>query len=234
MDWTTMSKSLTKSLAYTLDVLNEACFNGVSLSSMQHRQITGFLLSRFEQPRSYRGLFAPTESDFAGPIRLFTGEKISTRAAIAHILSEETLKHLNWLQSKDKTIKPVLRKAGQTFAGFILDNHSRNQSPLGRYCCGNCSVSMWRHAASSGLSISRPILDSAADLLKKSRLSGGKWRGYPFYYTLLALLEFPEELAKKELMHAAVSCERAAGQNPKDDIYRLRRKQVCTRVLEFI
>lgn len=229
-----MVKSLTQSLAHTLDVFNEAWFNGTSLSAVQTNEIAKFLLSRFEQPDCYHGLFAPTVADFAEPIRLFTGEKISTRAATAHILSEETLRCLNHLQSKDKTVKPVLKKASKTLECFITEDRRTDSVPIGRYCCAPCSVSLWRHAASSKLSIAPSILESAASLLKKSRLPNGRWHGYPFYYTLLALLEFPADLAKNELKHAAGACERVARQKPRDDFYHARRIRLCARILELI
>ena len=65
-----------KSLAATIDTLNEAFFFGRKLSRSQRIEAAAWIASRQGEQGSYWGLPAPTKTDFDG-IRLFTGEKIN-------------------------------------------------------------------------------------------------------------------------------------------------------------
>lgn len=55
-------------------------------------------------------MFAPAPKDFNG-YRLFTGEKLTSRASIAHILGEESLRALYMLKVKDREIMTAIENA---------------------------------------------------------------------------------------------------------------------------
>lgn len=83
-----------RSLAATVDRVNEAFFFGRRIPRDEARQVALWLAGRRGLPGSYAGMFAPTASDFSRGIRLFTGERISSGAATGHILGEEACRTL--------------------------------------------------------------------------------------------------------------------------------------------
>lgn len=67
---------------------------------------------------------------------------------------------------------------------------------------------MWRHLAAGGLTNAEARLTEGLRTLKRRRDDSGKWRSFPFYYTLLALCDIDSPLAVEEMKHAAGVCER--------------------------
>jgi hypothetical protein len=63
----------TTSLAATLDAVDDALFFGRQLSSKERAEAAGWIAARQGLPRSYAGMFAPTDYDFAHWPRVFTG-----------------------------------------------------------------------------------------------------------------------------------------------------------------
>ena len=84
----------TSSLAATLDAVNEATFFDRLPAKAQRREAARWIAARQGLRGSYAGMFAPTEKDFTGGIRLFTGERIATGAGVGHILGEEACRAL--------------------------------------------------------------------------------------------------------------------------------------------
>ncbi len=101
------------SLALTLDAINEAIFFDKSLSSSEKYKVSNWLAERQGKPGSYFGMFAPTEYDLKNGVQVFTGEKISSRGAIKHILGEETCRALIRLSVPDNNIQEALNRATQ-------------------------------------------------------------------------------------------------------------------------
>jgi hypothetical protein len=64
------------------------------------------------------------------------------------------------------------------------------------------------------------------------RVGQGKWRVFPFWYTVLALseMDFPE--ARAELDYVAPVLERTAKRRPASSVYGKRRHAIACRVLE--
>jgi hypothetical protein len=102
----------------------------------------------------------------------------------------------------------------------------------GMFCCGRCTPSVWRHVVAGGLAEApvEEFLEAGLRTLRKSRLETGKWRFFPFHYTLLALSEMEHPLAVEEMQHAAPVCERTAKRSPRNE-YDRRRRAVAERVL---
>ena len=76
------------------------------------------------------------------------------------------------------------------------------------YCCGICTCAYWRHLAAGGLSRNAERLAAGMQALKAHRLDSGRWRRFPFFYTLLALTEIDVALSRSEMQFAAPPCER--------------------------
>ncbi|OGL43778.1 MAG: hypothetical protein A2161_07155 [Candidatus Schekmanbacteria bacterium RBG_13_48_7] len=92
-----MSLLHTRSLSETVDAVGEALFFGRTIPGEDAHRVSAWLAGRQGLPGSYAGMFAPTSGDFRVGIRLFTGERISSGAATAHILGEETCRMLHLL-----------------------------------------------------------------------------------------------------------------------------------------
>jgi hypothetical protein len=213
------------SLADTIDALNQVFFDHKSLPKTQTDEITRFLVSRQDQPGAYAHMFAPTEKDFQQGIRFFTGEKISTRAGLAHILGEEACRSLLLLKSRRADARSALANATR---GML----QRVPKPAGTYCCGKCSVTYWRHLAAGGLDQQEKRLAAGLKSLKQHRDGTGRWRRFPFYYTLLALTEIGLSDVKSEKKYAAPTLERLLKSSPQNNPYGSRRRQIAHRILE--
>ncbi len=215
-----------RSLAATVDAVNEAFFFGRRLLKSDRWEAAGWIAGRQGQPGSYAGMFAPTKKDFAEGIRFFTGESIKTRAGTAHILGEEAGRALILLNVTGKDVADALVEAT---AGMLA--RLKKEPRPGMYCCGKCSCALWRHLSVGGLDKAERRLAAGMKALKSRRDGNGRWKVFPFYYTLLALNEIDLPSAVAEMRYAAPSCERVLRQSPKDDRYARRRRLLAERVL---
>lgn len=212
------------SLSKTLDSFNEDVLFDKNIPENIVRETATWIASRQGLPGSYYNMFAPTANDFL-EAKLFTGEKIASRAATAHVLSEETCRAIIRLGTKNIQAKKALETATEDMLGRIKDNLS------GKYCCGTCSVSFWRHLQAGGLSLQEERIANGMKDLKKSRTGNGKWRLYPFFYTLYALLDMDMKEALEEIRYAAPAMERSLKSGKGNDSYAVRRSEICKRLL---
>ena len=83
-----------------------------------------------------------------------------------------------------------------------------------------------------GLDEPEQRLKAGLKMLKSYRDGKGKWRRFPFYYTLLALneMEFPASI--KEMRYAAPVLERVLRRSRKGDKISARRRLLAERILE--
>ena len=216
------------SLAATLDALNEAFFDRKTLPRRDREEVARWIASRQGLPGSYAGMFAPPEEYRTGTrLKLFTGEVRASRGGAAHILGEEACRALILLEVHVPPVQEALQRATEGMLGRL----GRDTQQTGRYCCGTCSVALWRHLAVGGLQQPERLLARALQTLKAARDGEGRWKGYPFWYGLLALSEAPLPAAQAELRYAAPKLERALRRSASDDVYSKRRWRLAERVL---
>ena len=216
-----------QSLASTVEAANDAYFLGQPPSKAQRIKVAQWIAARQGKPGSYANMFAPTKRDMRQGIRLFTGEKITTKAASSHILGQEACRAMILLNANTKDTAQALEAAT---SGMQLRLHQEKR--LGMYCCGKCSVALWRHLLVGGLSEidSERFLAAGLAKLKTCRDGKGRWRVFPFHYTLLALAEIDLRAANGELQYAAASLERSL-KRPLANKYDNRRRILAERVL---
>jgi len=210
-----------RSLAATVDSVNDALFLGRAIPAGEKLRVARWLASRQRVKHSYAGLPAPTDADLKG-IKLFTGEPVTTGAGTCHILGEEALRIMLLLGAKDAAVREGIRRANISMIARI------NRPDAGGYCCGKCSVAYWRTLLAGGLDNQEARLANGLKSLKKYRDGKGRWGHYPFYYALLALSEMDSKEAIAEIRYAAPILGRMRG---GDDVYALRRRQLAERVL---
>ena len=134
-----------RSLSQTVDAINAATFEGTALSVSDRRAAARWIVARQGLPGAYGDTFAGFPSEREKGIVLFTGERISSASA-RHILGEESSRVLRLLDVKEKAVDAALDRAD---AGLMkcLERSAldpRHTNP-GLYCCGKCSVGLWRN-----------------------------------------------------------------------------------------
>lgn len=221
------------SLYQTVDNINQILFNNRSLSKSEANEVAHWIAVRQGLKGSYSNMIAPTDIDFTG-IKLFTGDKLTSKASIAHILGEESLRVLFILKPDDKKVVSSLMKASSGIKELIKRNYLKGNYPEGFFCCGKCTVAYWRNLSSEGLKKNKKTLEAGIRYLKSFRDGKGKWGRFPYFYTLLALIDIDLPSAKEELIYASDLCRKYLNRKSSDNIYEKRKKEIARRVLEKI
>ena len=209
------------SLAVLVDSIEQKRYFGQKIPARELLAAARGIASRQGMPGSYAGMFAPTSLDFRRGIRVFTGEPVRSGAATAHILGQECCRLLLKLNVKDRPVSAALARAEAGMRERLRLHDRARAQHVGFYCCGICTVSFWRHLAAGGLDIPVPRFSDGLRVLASLRTGSGRWKRFPFFYTLLALTEFEGPEARKELRWAAPAAERSlktlrgAGRFPK-------------------
>ena len=223
-----MSLLREESLAATVDAVDEALFFGWPLKARERAEAARWIAERQGLPGAYAGMYAPTDLDYQQGLRLFTGERMCSGGGLAHVLGEEAGRALRLLRAPQATVRDALHRA-DTSMGERLARSGYPES--GRYCCSTCSVAVWRHLAAGGLGGAEELLAVGVRSLRGRRDGKGRWRGLPFWYTVLALHDMDLPAAGEELHYAAPALERAARGRAGADQYAARRQALTERVL---
>ena len=222
------------SLSQTVDAVNAARFEGLVLAAAERGQAARWIAARQGLPGSYGGTFAGFPSERSKGIVLFTGERI-TSASARHILGEEASRALRLLRVRDRRVIRALEAADEglmrCLARAAEDPRKRNP---GLYCCGKCSVGLWRNLLAGGLNRREERLRRGALHLRSVRDGEHGWRKFPFWYAVLALSEMDSGEAKAELKYAAPALERAASRAVPSAVYARRRHELAARALNSL
>ncbi len=230
------------SLGDTLDALNAAMFERAVLSSGICAETAEWIADRQGLPGSYAGMFAPTGYDYTYGALTFTGEPVRSGAATGHVLSEEACRALFHLSggSLTRDVLPVVNKALERARQGIFHRIEQSEAKgqwSGVYCCGTCTVALWRHLAASGMNDDQRRLENGLVELRRSRDGSGRWKRFPFFYTLLALADIDLPAVSDEIRYAEEGIERAlrrlskAGSQEQSK-HDQRRRIVLERILE--
>lgn len=218
-----------ESLAATLDAVNEAGFHGRRIPRCEREAVAGWLATRCGQDGSYEKMPAPTARDFASAPRLFTGEPLTGRGGLACKLGNEGCRALIRLEVKTAAVTEARRLAAERMTARLDPPASRR---AGFYCCGSCTVALWRHLLAGGLDHQEERLANGMKLLRKARLDNGGWRFFPSWYTVWTLLETEDAATRNELEYAAPRLERYLTRPPRmAEPYATRRAEIARRGL---
>ena len=224
------------SLGDTLDAVNAALFTGQKITKTARAEAAAWIADRQGLPGSYAGMFAPTEFDYAFGMLTFTGEAVVSAAGTGHVLSEEACGVLYRLGAPAAEAREAIKRARKNLF------HRMEQAEVdgqwsGVFCCGTCSVALWRHLLTSAEPDDQRRLEHGLTELRRYRDDKGRWKRFPFYYTLLALTEINHPAALEEARYAATVIERALRRLLRADpetwtVHEQRRKIVMERILE--
>jgi hypothetical protein len=221
-------------LSQTVDAINAAQFEGRALAVTERSQAARWIAARQGLPGAYGGTFAGFPSERSRGIVLFTGERIASASA-RHILGEEASRALRLLRVRDGRVTRALEAADEGLMRCLARaaEDPRNRNP-GLYCCGKCSVGLWRNLLSGGLSRREERLRHGALHLRSVRDAEHGWRKSPFWYTVLVLSEMDMAEAKAELKYAAPALERTATRPAASAVYARRRQELAARALQSV
>ena len=223
------------SLGATLDALNAAFFYKVELPAPVREETAAWIAAHQGLPGAYAGMFAPEPQDCLNGYRVFTGEPIRSDAALRHILSEEACRLLFLLQPRAAESRAALRQARANL-DERLGGCERDTPWNGVYCCGTCTAALWRHFAVSADPEDECRIALGLGELYRSRDDLGRWRRFPFYYTLLALTAIDLPAARAEIQYAVPAVARALSRASRridtETEYDRRRRVVMETALE--
>jgi hypothetical protein len=219
------------SLSQTVDAINAALFYGRMLTANERGQAGRWIAARQGLPGAYGGTFAGFPSERSRGIVLFTGERIASASA-RHILGEEAARVLRQLRVRDSIVTRALMNADSGLMRCLdrAAEDPRHGNP-GLFCCGKCSVGLWRNLLAGGLDRREERLRRGASHLRSMRTGEHQWRRFPFWYTVLALSEMDTAEAKAELKYAAPALDRAASRAVPSTVYAQRRHELAVRTL---
>lgn len=219
------------SLSQTVDAIHAAHFDGRTLTATERGQAARWIAARHGLPGAYAGTFAGFPSERSRGIVLFTGERIASASA-RHILGEEASRALRALRVRDPNVTRAIDGADSGLMRCLerAAEDPRNSNP-GLYCCGKCSVGLWRNLLAGGLDRRDERLQRGASHLRSMRDGDRQWRRFPFWYTVLALSEMDNAEARAELRYAAPALERAAGRAVPSAVHGRRRHELAVRTL---
>jgi hypothetical protein len=221
------------SLSRTLDAVDACAFEHQPLSPSERIRVARWIAARQGLPGAKSDSFAGFPGELREGVVSFTGERF-THASARHILGEEACRVLRWLDVDDSSARAALERAdaGLANAVALAEHDPRYGNNPGAYCCGKCTVGMWRNVASGGLDRQEERLRrGVGDFLRSNRAGQGRWRMFPFWYTVLALAEMDVPEAHDELQYAAPVLERAAQRSATAGIHGARRHELARRAL---
>jgi len=156
---------------------------------------------------------------------LITGEKLSTKLAVKNISTIQKARLLSSLSAPNATDKSNLQK---------LDEWIKKQC-FAEFCgvgeCRHSSMAYLRYLGTLNDEIAVSTGETFIQRLSESRDGGGRWKGFPFYYTLLVLSEIPSQDARTELQYAVPACQRAMKRISRKNPYSKIRHDVLSDVL---
>jgi len=221
-----------RSLSRTVDAVNDAVFQRRRWPAATRRTVAHWIAARQGLPGAYADTFAGFPSERAGGIVLFTGERV-TSASARHILGEEASRTLRQLAVRDRLVTGALDRADEGLMRRLTQwTSDRGRGNPGTFCCGKCTVGLWRNLVAGGLDRQDERLRRGVEQLRASRDGKSGWRKHPFWYTVLALSEMDFKAAANELRYCEPRLRTAAKRGTHSGVYAERRHQLASRVLD--
>jgi hypothetical protein len=185
------------SLTATLDSTAEALFYQRPIPIDLRKEIAALLIGRQIQSGSNSGFFIPFTAESATQSRLFSGEVLNTEFAHRHIQLIEVARILKLLALDLSAITKSIQAAEQRMDTMCYSKFCSKGE------CKSLTIAYMRYLTTSNLNGSTARMNSLLTKLVDHRDGRGKWKGFPYYYTLLMLSDVGDPLAADELQYAA-------------------------------
>jgi hypothetical protein len=213
-------------LVKTIDAVGARLASGESILPAECERVVEWLLGRQVASGRDGGMFVPSPGEYEAGVRLFTGERLRTRVATRNVLTLEAARILSALASERADVRKALSRTSVAMGHACF---AASHCVIGE--CAHSSIAYMRGAASDRGGDHRKWIEDHLRVIRAHRDGKGRWKRFPFYYSLLALLEVGTPSANAELEYARPACRRVTGRAPSDD-YASRRRRILERVLE--
>jgi hypothetical protein len=213
------------SLVATLNSAADALFYQKSIPTSLRKNYASLLVSHQVQSGSHSGFFLLLEDETTSESRLFTGERIYSKFARQHIQLIEATRLLNLLAMDNSTVAKSVQIADERM----------NAMCYSKFCikgeCKAITIVYMRYLASSSQDNSVRRINSLLRQLAGHRDGKGKWKGFPYFYTLLMLSEVNDPLATHELQYATPAFPKQPVSTASSDDFSRRRQEILNLVL---
>lgn len=159
-----------QSLAKTLDAINEGFFYDHQFSASQIEETAQWLCKRQIRTGKKVGLFAPTAVDYREGVKLFTGERLTTKLATDNILSQETARALLLFAMPSEEVQKAIVQANQRMFGSC---YATEYCALGE--CRHSSIGFMRYLAVGKPNGHQQRLQRYIAILRQHRDGKGRW-----------------------------------------------------------
>jgi hypothetical protein len=215
-----------KSLSRTIDLANDALEAGLEIPQAERDAVVAWLLDRQSRTGRDIGAFEPLPEDLSGGAHLYTGERLRTNLAARNVLTAEAARLLLLFGGDDLEVRAAVDRAASR-----LD--------VSCFVRGDCAVGECAHSSVAHLRLlgalqpNSPAVVRRIGVIREHRDERGRWRSFPFYYTVFTLSEVGAGAAKAELRYALPACERALSRSAKTPVYDARRRAILNRILSL-
>jgi hypothetical protein len=189
-------------------------------SDLDRDLLAEWLLGRQVRIGRSAGLFQPTNHDYAER-RLPTGERLKTKLATVHVMSQEAARILHILAAGEPSVASAV--------GLTAARLSETCYGLQHCTIGECAASFVGHirflwTVSAGAAA--PEITWRLKTMSEHRNGNGRWKRFPPYYTLLVLSEIDLPAAQAELAYAKALWSPGARTTPAEEPYAERRRRL--------
>jgi hypothetical protein len=213
------------SLTATIESASERILQQQPVNKAQSEEITSLLVGRQVLSGKNAAFFLPFASERDTKPRLFTGEPLHTDFAYRHIQLIEAARLLVLLGIEHVAVQHSISRAEQCMSA----------SCYSKFCAkGECkaiSIAYMRYLACFTNEDADSKLLHFLMNLGSFRDGKGRWRGFPFFYTLLMLTELDDAVASQELEYAAPACAKWLDQIDAPNHFSNRRQLIISNVL---
>ena len=213
------------SLSATLDATAESLFHQKSIPPNLQDEIATMMLHRQCQSGVNSGFFIPFAAESEAKVMLYTGEQLNTTLARTHILLIEAVRILKLLALESHALTQSIHLADQRMEKMCYSNFCAKGE------CKALTIAYLRYLLLDCTGNSTLKIKTHLTNLTDQRDGKGKWGGFPFYYTILALSESDEPLVIQELQYALPTCQKQQAQNWPADPISIRRQEIIAKAL---
>ncbi|MGB2983997.1 MAG: hypothetical protein WBC63_09090 [Candidatus Bipolaricaulia bacterium] len=215
-----------RSLSRTIDSADDRFQRCIEIPSDEREKLIEWLLDRQVLSGRNAGAFAPTAGDFSRGTHLYTGERLHTKVATWTVLTAEAARFLVLLGGTGEGVSPAIERARNWLA---VSCFGARDCVVGE--CAHSFVAHLRFLNTTGAD--RAAVVRRVSVLRTNRDDAGRWRRFPFYYTVMVLSEIACEAARSELRYAvaAWACRRVWTRHARDGLYGVRRRALLERII---
>ena len=212
-------------LTTIMENVGETFLHQQPINKIQSQEINSLLVSRQVNFGKNSAFFLPFASEKDRPPRLFTGETLRTDFAFRHIQLIEATRLLILLGEEREVVQHSISLAKQRMAASCYSTFCAKGE------CKAITIAYMRYMNCLAHQDIEPRLLHFLASLSSFRDGRGRWRGFPYYYTLLMLTELDESLAAQEINYAAPACEKLLKRARGSDQFSQRRQLILRNVL---